>query len=428
MPSHVLPIGHPWRGGELDRMLAERRAEVIGIGKHIKIRVPDASDRLVVPSTPSDSRAEKNAISALKHLLGVVKTEATVGDRREKKVTHEQHREFLQGMTFSDEKKVTFQEQLLAILPTLMLADGDPTVIQLAPAMEKLKDTLAEMIFSGMSLKRIAEHAGGVEPAVVSLAIRRLFGKGVREIRREIDAKPTSRQAFDERELELRIRAGFDVQEVAEHFKVSKVTIRLWGERRWGKRFTEIRHDFAQENFEILAQHYAEPQTVALRMPLVPPVSAPQPAVISAPVMATAKPVPTSAKQTMTAWGVSHPVPDGFALEEDRLHITRSCKTCYGRVRHKVGWAIKQRIEKGIAVEDICGACRGLPSESQHSANGRSNGRYTVGTNDKRLECIQCHETFLFPHGAQEFYRSKGWKDPKRCNECRRENGNGAVL
>lgn len=105
MPSHVLPIGHPWRGGELDRMLAERRAEVIGIGKHMKIRVPDASDQLVVPSTPSDSRAEKNAISALKHLLSVVKTEATVGERREKKVTHEQHREFLQGLRLATRRR-----------------------------------------------------------------------------------------------------------------------------------------------------------------------------------------------------------------------------------------------------------------------------------------------------------------------------------
>ncbi|HEV2402200.1 MAG TPA: zinc-ribbon domain containing protein [Candidatus Sulfotelmatobacter sp.] len=406
-------------------MLAERRAEVIGIGKHMKIRVPDASDQLVVPSTPSDSRAEKNAISALKHLLSVVKTEATVGERREKKVTHEQHREFLQGVTFSNEKKVTFQEQLLAILPTLMLADSDPTVIQLAPAMEKLKETLAEMIFSGMSLKRIAEQAGGVEPAVVSLAIRRLFGKGLREIRKEIDAKPTSRQAFDERELELRIRAGFDAPEIAEHFKVSKATIRVWCERRWSKTFTEIRHDFAQENFEILAKHYAEPDTLTVRMPLVPPAI--PPAAVSTPVVVKAQPLLPAVKPTMSASGISHPVPQGFALEEDGLHITRQCATCEGTVRHKVDWAIRQRIAKGIAVEDTCGACRGLLNPDIRHTNGNGNGRYTVGTNDKRLECIQCHETFLFPHGAQEFYRSKGWKDPKRCNECRRENGNGAV-
>ena len=426
MPSFVLPVGHAWRGGELDQFLAERGAEVIDTGKHIKIRVPGASDLLVVPSTPGDVRAEKNGISALKHLLGIVKTEATVGERREKKVTHEQHREFLQGMTFSNEKKVTFQEQLAAILPTLMLADDNPVVIQLAPAMEKLKETLAEMIFSGMSLKRIAEQAGGVEPAVVSLAIRRLFGKGLREIRKEIDAKPTSRQAFDERELELRIRAGFDADAVAERFNVSRASIRLWCGRRWGKTFTEIRRDFAQENFEILATHYAEPETMNLRVQLMPPVSAVQPPVASAPVVQTQR-VASSTKAMMTAWGVSHSVPDGFALEEDRLHITRPCKTCDGTVRHKVGWAIKQRIDKGIAVEDTCGACRGLPSDSQHPANHRANGRYTVGTNDKWLECIQCHEPFLFPHGAQEDYRSKRWRDPKRCGECRRKNGNGTV-
>jgi hypothetical protein len=88
-----------------------------------------------------------------------VKTEATVGERREKKVMHEQHREFLQGVTFSNEKKVTFQEQLAAILPSLLLADNDPAVMQLAPAMEKLKEALSEMIYSGMTMKQIAEQA-----------------------------------------------------------------------------------------------------------------------------------------------------------------------------------------------------------------------------------------------------------------------------
>jgi hypothetical protein len=408
-------------------MLAERGAEVIDIGKHIKIRVPGASDLLVVPSTPSDWRAEKNQITVLKRILGTVKTEATVGERREKKARHEQHLEFLQGVTFSDEKKVTFKEQLAAILPTLLLADDNPVVIDLAPAMEKLKEALSEMIYSGMTVKQIAKQAGGIDPAVVTMTIRRVFGKGVREIRREIDAKPTSHQAFDERELELRIRAGFDAPEVAEHFKVSKATIRLWCERRWGKTFTEIRRDFAQENFDILMKHYAEPETLTVRMPLVPPVSVAQPAVVSAPVVATAQPVSPTAKRTMTAGGVSYPVPDGFALDEDGLQITRPCANCGGTVTHKVGWAIKQRIEKGIAVEDTCDACGGLSRELQRPANGHANGRYTVGTDDKRLECIQCHETFLFPQGAQEFYRSNGWRDPKRCKECRRRNGNRTV-
>lgn len=424
MPSHVLPVGHPWRGGELDQMLAERSAEVVEIGKHIKIRVPEASDLLVVPSTPSDWRAEKNQMTALRHILGIVKTVATVGERREKKLPNEPRREFLQGVTFSNEKKVTFQEQLAAILPTLFLADDNPAVIQLAPAMEKLKGTLSEMIYSGMTLKRIAEQAGGIEPAVVSMAIRRLFGMGVREIRKEIDAKPMSREAFDERELELRIRAGFDAQGVAQHFNVSKMTIRVWCEKRWGKTFTDVRHDFAQENFEILAKHYAKPETVTVRMPLNPPASVAQIAGVSASAVVTAQPASLSAKQTMTAWGVSYPVPDGFVLDEDGLHITRPCKTCEGTVRHKVGWAIKQRIDKGIAVEDTCGACRGLPGEWQRPANGHANGRYTVGTNDKHIECIECHEMFLFPQGAQEFYSSKGWKDPKRCSECRKRNGN----
>jgi Probable zinc-ribbon domain len=424
MRNHVLPIGHEWRGGELDQMLAERGAEIIDIGKHIKIRVPNATSLLVVPSTPSDWRAEKNQITELKHILGIVKNEATVGERREKKVTHEQHHEFLQGLTFSNEKKVTFQEQLAAILPTLLLSDNDPDLIQLSPAMEKLKEALSEMIYSGMTLKQIAEQAGGIEPAVIKMAIRRLFGKGLREIRKEIDAKPTSHQAFDERELEFRIRAGFDGPAVAEHFKVSKATISVWCQKRWGKTITDIRRDFAQENFDILTMHHAKPETMTVRMPLNPPAVAAQPAVLPAPVVATAERVTPNAKQTMTAGGVSHAVPDGFTLEDDGLHIRRPCTTCDGTVRHKVGWAIKRRIEKRMKVENTCGECRGLPGEWQRPANGHGNGRYIVGTNDKRLECIQCHETFVFSHGSQQFYRSNGWKDPKRCSECRRRNGN----
>jgi len=44
-------------------MLIGHDAEIFDIGKHIKIRVPNATDLFMVPSTPSDFRAEKNQIT-----------------------------------------------------------------------------------------------------------------------------------------------------------------------------------------------------------------------------------------------------------------------------------------------------------------------------------------------------------------------------
>lgn len=44
-------------------MLVGHDAEIIDIGKQIKIRVPNATDLFMVPSTPSDFRAEKNQMT-----------------------------------------------------------------------------------------------------------------------------------------------------------------------------------------------------------------------------------------------------------------------------------------------------------------------------------------------------------------------------
>ena len=51
-----------WSYG-FDQMLVGHDAEIIDIGKHIKIRVPNATDLFMVPSTRSDFRAEKNQIT-----------------------------------------------------------------------------------------------------------------------------------------------------------------------------------------------------------------------------------------------------------------------------------------------------------------------------------------------------------------------------
>lgn len=38
---------------------------------------------------------------------------------------------------------------------------------------------------------------------------------------------------------------------------------------------------------------------------------------------------------------------------------------------------------------------------------------------DKELECIDCQRVFHFSAGEQEFFRSKGFTEPKRCKACR---------
>lgn len=51
---------------------------------------------------------------------------------------------------------------------------------------------------------------------------------------------------------------------------------------------------------------------------------------------------------------------------------------------------------------------------------------------DRIIECADCKQEFVFTEGEQEFYKEKGFSDPKRCQECRkaakerrREHDNG---
>ena len=39
---------------------------------------------------------------------------------------------------------------------------------------------------------------------------------------------------------------------------------------------------------------------------------------------------------------------------------------------------------------------------------------------DKEIVCVGCRETFVFTEGEQEFFRDKGYTEPKRCQPCRR--------
>lgn len=35
------------------------------------------------------------------------------------------------------------------------------------------------------------------------------------------------------------------------------------------------------------------------------------------------------------------------------------------------------------------------------------------------IACSDCGEEFPFPQRDQEFFKSKGWTEPKRCKACR---------
>lgn len=38
---------------------------------------------------------------------------------------------------------------------------------------------------------------------------------------------------------------------------------------------------------------------------------------------------------------------------------------------------------------------------------------------DKQLQCADCKQPFYFTKGEQEFYKLKGFQNPKRCKTCR---------
>src|SRR4051812_11940 len=40
---------------------------------------------------------------------------------------------------------------------------------------------------------------------------------------------------------------------------------------------------------------------------------------------------------------------------------------------------------------------------------------------DRSLTCIDCNKPFVFDVGEQQFFKSKGFSDPKRCPDCRKK-------
>jgi len=52
---------------------------------------------------------------------------------------------------------------------------------------------------------------------------------------------------------------------------------------------------------------------------------------------------------------------------------------------------------------------------------GIGGGSLKLRPGDRLLVCEDCQEEFVFDVGEQRFFRTKGFTDPKRCPDCRRE-------
>ncbi|MFQ5649830.1 MAG: zinc-ribbon domain-containing protein [bacterium] len=40
---------------------------------------------------------------------------------------------------------------------------------------------------------------------------------------------------------------------------------------------------------------------------------------------------------------------------------------------------------------------------------------------DSTLICVDCGNEFVFSEGEQEFYKERGFEEPKRCKPCREQ-------
>ncbi len=52
---------------------------------------------------------------------------------------------------------------------------------------------------------------------------------------------------------------------------------------------------------------------------------------------------------------------------------------------------------------------------------GFGKGAAGLRPGDRVLICEDCEEEFIFDVGEQRFFKSKGFSDPKRCPDCRRQ-------
>lgn len=348
-----------------------------------------------LPSTPSDERWAENNLHDLKNALGlgIRGRNAVMGERREKRNHHENQRPFLSSLENSpNAQKATFQEQLAATIPTLFNVEQDKTTgkltVPLTPELEALKEKLQEMIFAGMTVKQMAEHAGGVDEALVRIVISRLFGRGIREIRKELQpVKPITTKELDYVKLELLIRAGYSQEKTAEKIGYSSARLVALCKKYWDKTPQELRFDWADSTYEMLLKTKAAEEYTAIP---------PSPTTPQTPVAI----VPTPSPQ--------------FADKE------YPCTRCNAMIRvtgaHQR--AVQEKFGDKAVLPKLCGTCKSL-------IDGRFRRVFSnqMQEGDRVTDCLGCGNQILFTRKQQDSLLMKGGSEPQYCRKCRNRSG-----
>jgi len=375
---------------ELYQLLEAHGFELSRSNGHQVYKNPNGKT-LVLSNTPSAKRWAENAVHDLKNLLGIGTRgrNAVTGERREKHNHHEQQRPFLSTLGESpNAQKATFQEQLGAIILTLFNGVHDEATgkltIPLTPELEALKEKLQEMIFAGLTLEQIAERVGGLDKADVSTVIVRLFGKGIREIRKELQpVKPITTKELDYGKLELLIRAGYSQEKIAEKIDYSSARLVALCKKYWDKTPQELRFEWADSTYETLLKAKVIEESAA---------NTPTPPTSQTPVEIA----PTPTQQ--------------FGDKE------YPCSRCPNPIRLSAAHqrAIWQRFGDKAAFPKLCGTCKKLINgEFRRILPGQ------IQDGDRVIECLGCGNQILFTRKQQDEFVVKGWEEPRFCRECR---------
>lgn len=349
----------------------------------------------VLPNTPSDERWAENALHDLKNFLGLGTRgrDAVVGERREKRNHHEQRLAFLSSLGESPiAHKATFQEQLTSIIPTLFDEAHNETTcnltVPLTPELGGLKRKLSEMIFEGMTVKQIALHAGGVEAALVRIVISRLFGKGIREIRKELQpVRPITTKELDYGKLELLIRAGYSQEKIAGNIGYSSARLVALCKNYWDKTPQELRFEWADSTYEMLLKAKAVEESA----PNTPIPPTPQTSVVTA---ATPN-----------------------AHFTDKEYPCARCNTTIS-VRAAQQLAMQKKFGHKAALPKFCGTCKSL-------MDGRFQKVFSnqLQEGDRVIDCLGCGNQILFTRNQQDKLLMKGGSEPKFCRKCHTRSG-----
>lgn len=349
-----------------------------------------------LPSTPSDERWAENNLHDLKNFLGLGTRgrDAIVGERREKRNHHEQQHPFLSSLGESpNAQKATFQEQLAAIIPTLFNGGHDETTgkltVPLTPELGALKEKLQEMIFAGQTVKQIAVNAGGVEDALVRIVISRLFGKGIREIRKELQpVKPITTKELDYAKLELLIRAGYSQEKTAEKIGYSSARLVALCKKYWDKTPQELRFEWADTTYEMLLKAKAVEES-APSTPIPPTPQTPLAVAAARNAQFTDKEYPCTRCNAMIRVTAAHQH-EIWVKYGGKAALPKLCRTCKGLMDGRFWRVFPNQLQEG----------------------------------DRVIKCA-CGHRILFTRKQQDEFLMKGWPEPKHCRECRSRSGGG---